>query len=224
MARSERAGTDPQSLILPDFGVDPFAVPDDGGDNLDVPLVAMDVGQTIADAVIAVDAAKDADMFGRSEDPLAGHRLLGQLKVAAAFAVIHGRTYIGIEDWHRAERLLGVSTAAMECVAAASVATAERESVSRGRLDGVRQAAADDVRTERQVRKVADRIREMLPADGDWMSFNPIKKVITSSSRVHIEPAVHQLIVKGLVVDRTHEYPNGRTAVQYSLTVKGRGV
>ncbi|WP_040510479.1 hypothetical protein [Gordonia soli] len=221
VVRTDRAETAPRALVLPDFGIDPFAVPDDGGDNLDVPLVPIGVGTTIAEAVIAVDAAKDADMFGRSDDPLAGHRLLCQLKVATAFAVIHGRTYVGVEDWQRAECLMTVSTAAMAYVAAASSATAERESVSRGQLDGVRQAAADEVRAERQVRKVADRIREMLPADGDWMTINAIRKVITSSSRVHIEPAIHRLTVKGDIRSRKHEYGTG-TTTQFSLTEKGR--
>lgn len=219
--RTDRAETAPRALVLPDFGIDPFAVPDDGGDNLDVPLVPIAVAESIANTVIAVDAAKDGDMFGRSDDPLAGHRLLCQLKAATAFAVIHGRNYVGPEDWQHAERLMAVSTAAMACVAAASSATAERESVNRGQLDGVRQAAADEVRAERQVRKVADRIHEMLLADGDWVTINAIKKVITSSSRIHIEPAIHRLTVKGDIRSRKHEYGTG-TTTQFSLTEKGR--
>ncbi|WP_191499515.1 hypothetical protein [Mycobacterium simulans] len=135
--RADAGRIDPLTVAVPDFGIDPFVVadaaldsdPDDYGPAVR-PLVPIGVASVIAQQIIDADAAKDADPFGRSADPLAGHRLLAQLKVAAALAILHNCTEVGPEDWQRAERLIEVSSAVARVVTAESASAAERFLVS----------------------------------------------------------------------------------------------
>lgn len=210
-ARRGVAGSvDPATLVLPDYGVDPFALAEGDDDTLESPLVPLEVAGSIERLIVETDAAKDGDVFGRTADPLAGHRLLTQLKLAAAFAAMHGRTEVGEEDWSRAGQLAAVSAAALECVVAASVTAAERESTTRGQLDGVRQAAADETRSDRKLHRVRDRIHRHLADTGGWVSSGTISRLVTRGDRGHIDAALRSLCVTGEVEHQEREWQPGK--------------
>lgn len=188
---------DPLTVVIPDFGLDPMraagADPDTAADTGGA-LVPMGVAESIAQQIIDADAAKDADPFGRCGDPLAGHRLLAQLKVAAALAVLHNRTYIGAEDWQRAERLTEVSDAVTRVVAAESDRAAGLDAQQRGRLDGQRLAAADDARDAAKVRTVIDRVRRYLSQQTEWVSHGAVNRSLTSKHRPHLADGLLALL------------------------------
>lgn len=138
---ADAKAVDPLTVEVPDFGIDPMRFDVDEDDDADASLydpaaqtlVPIGVGSSIAQQIIDADTAKDLDPFGRSVDPLAGHRLSARLKLAAALAVLHNTPNVGPQDWQRAECLMAVSAA-------------EHDAMRQGQLDGHCLAAADDTR------------------------------------------------------------------------------
>lgn len=227
VARARRTAgaetVEPLTIEMPEFGIDPMQFDqDDEADPYDPAsrtLVPLGVAQSIAQQIIDADAAKDLDPFGRSADPLAGHRLLAQLKLAAALSILHGGTCVGVEDWQRAERLIAVSVAVARVVTAESGAVAQRDAERRGQLDGHRLAAADDTRHTAAVRSLMDRITRFLgeqAEQADWVSQNAVRKSLSSKIRLNFADAMTALLADGTIEQRATER-NGQQVIHYRL-------
>ncbi|WP_422747904.1 hypothetical protein ACN27E_07540 [Mycobacterium sp. WMMD1722] len=206
VTRDPSAGVvEPLTVSVPDFGIDPMA---------DQPLVFLAVAPAIRQQIIEADAAKDLDPFGRSADALAGHRLLAQLKLAAALAVLHGRTDVGTEDWQRAGRLTAVSTAVSRAVAAASGAAAERDAVR----DGQRLAATDAARDAAALRSLVERVNRYLGAQTDWVPHSAVTRSVTGKLRRNLPDALAALVDSGAVERRKVKRDGKPEVVQYRAT------
>ncbi|ORB91455.1 hypothetical protein [Mycobacterium persicum] len=222
--RADAKAVDPLNVAVPDFGIDPmtFEVGDDDDADADFydptarPLVPVGVGSSIAQQIIDADAAKDADPFGRSADPLAGHRLLAQLKVAAALAVLHNRTYVDSEDWQRAERLIDVSSAVARVVSAESGSAAERDAVRQGQIDGHRLAAADDARHTAALHTVMNRVSRYLGEQADWVSQGAVTRSVTGKMRRDLSDALLALLANGTIERRKVERA-AQSVIEYRI-------
>ncbi|OBK13317.1 hypothetical protein [Mycobacterium asiaticum] len=225
--RADATPVDPLTVVVPDFGIDPMTF-DVGDDDADVyesaarPLVPIGVASSIAQQIIDADAAKDADPFGRSADPLAGHRLLAQLKVAAALAVLHNRTYVGPEDWQRAERLIEVSSAVARVVGAESGSAAERDAVRRGQIDGHRLAAADDARHAAALHTVMNRVTRYLGEQTTWVSQGAVTRSVTGKMRRDLPDALLALLGNGTIERRKVERA-AQNVIEYRIKAPDRG-
>lgn len=221
---ADAEAVEPLTVPVPTFGIDPMQVnqvseaEDDASafDPATRPLVPIGVAASIAQRIIDADAAKDLDPFGRSADPLAGHRLLAQLKLGAALAVLHNRTDVGPEDWQRAERLIEVSSAVVRVVTAESESAAERDAVRRGQIDGHRLAASDDTRTAVALRTVMERIVRYLAKQTDWVSHGAVHSSLTSKQRGHFADAVAALFEDRTIQQRKSER-RGQTVIEYRI-------
>lgn len=225
VARARRSAdadrVEPMTVPVPDFGIDPMNFHTEA-DDADVyspaalQPVPMSVASPIVQQIIDADAAKDADPFGRSDDPLAGHRLLAQLKVAAALAVLHNLTYVGPEDWQRAERLIAVSSAVAKVVAVESLSAAERDAVRQGQIDGQRLAAADDARHTAALNTVMGRVTRFLGEQTDWVSQGAVTRSITGKLRRDLPDALLALLDNGTIERRKVERA-AQSVIQYRM-------
>lgn len=227
IARTRRAAdaapVDPLTVPVPDFGTDPFALPDDDGEAFDPaarPLVPLDVAESIRQTIIDADAEKDLDPFGRCGDPLAGHRLLTQLNVAAALAILHNRTDVDAEHWEIAERLIEVSSKVADAVAVASGTAAEDDAMRQGHLDGTRQAAADDSRHETGVRALADQLDRFLTGRG-WTAHSDLRRSVSPSRRRFFDDTVTLLLDSKRIDMREHQNDKGQKGIQYMAMKSG---
>ena len=227
IARTRRAAdaapVDPLTVSVPDFGTDPFALPDDDGEAFDPaarPLVPLDVAESIRQTIIDADAEKDLDPFGRCGDPLAGHRLLTQLNVAAALAILHNRTDVDAEHWEIAERLIEVSSKVADAVAVASGTAAEDDAMRQGHLDGTRQAAADDSRHETGVRALADQLDRFLTGRG-WTAHSDLRRSVSPSRRRFFDDTVTLLLDSKRIDMREHQNDKGQKGIQYMAMKSG---
>lgn len=214
---------EPLEIELPDFGSDPFSVPGGPDDDLAFnpearELISLDVHQSITAEIIAADAAKDLDPFGRSGDPLAGHRLLTQEKVAAALAVLHGRTAIEPLYWQLAAAILDVSAATSRAVAAESGFAAQRDAERQGELDGHRRAAADTVRDAAAIAATKTRIVTILRKRGGWVASSEVRKAVSSRLRQHFEEAMSDLLREGIAEGLAGNNAAGQSVMHYRLT------
>ncbi|KXO88742.1 hypothetical protein AXK56_10515 [Tsukamurella pulmonis] len=213
---------EPMEIELPDFGSDPFSVPEGADDDLAFnpearELIPLDLHPSITAEIIAADAAKDLDPFGRSGDPLAGHRLLTQEKVAAALAVLHGRTAIEPMYWQLAAAILDVSAATSRAVAAESGIAAQRDAERQGELDGHRRAAADTVRDAAAIAATADRIESFLRKRGGWVASSEVRKAVSSRLRQHFEEAQLALQTSKRIELRRDTNATGQSVTYYRL-------
>ncbi|WP_280476049.1 hypothetical protein [Nocardia asiatica] len=223
---------DPLMLDIPQFGISVYAladVPDDDlGDVVDPAdppareLVVMDVAEPIRRLIWETNAEKDADPYGRTADPLAGHRLLTQEKTAASLALLHGETFVSVERWDQAGALVAVSEA---CVAdnAAMVAEAEEaQARKRGKTQGVAMAAADEGRSAAQeaakVQATAARALEILrKAKGDgWLSAAVIGQSMSDGQKGYLDTALASLVGRGQAeTTGPQEYRPGRWTTKF---------
>lgn len=214
--RNPDTGTiDPITVMVPTFGIDPYRI--DLDDPCGNPLVPIDIESSIVQQIIDADAAKDLDPFGRCGDPLAGHRLLAQLKIAAAIAILHNRMDIDAEHWGLAQLLMSVSSAVADVVAVESEFAAHRDAVRQGELDGHRLAAADNVRNADTLQTVMDRIVRYL--DGgqpEWVSHSAIYRSVTSKLRGYFGDAIIAL-TDGKQIESRKKMRGSQEVVEYRL-------
>lgn len=219
------AGVDPITVPIPDFGIDPFSAlteeeESDPYDPASRTLVPLDVAEVIQQEIIDADAAKDLDPFGRSDDPLAGHRLLTRENVAAALALLHNETTVTVERWQQAGRLIEVSTAVVRAISAESGTAAEADAKRLGVLDGHRRAAAESTKDAAQLRAVAAKIESYLVKHPGWNAASDVKKAVAYRHRDFYDDAQLALENTGRVVGRASEY-KGRTVVHLRIADQG---
>lgn len=147
--------------------------PPDAAALLDVPVKPSDLTELVlpAEAVAAVEGHHLARHRGENIDPLDGHKLQTRLKVAAGLMWLDGRANtIDAEDWKLSGRVMEVSDLTRRGVASALTSKANSENVSRGRAEGVRSDVAEQVKTERAIKRVADNIVRYVTAAGGEMA------------------------------------------------------
>ncbi|RFZ35143.1 hypothetical protein DAVIS_04693 [Mycobacterium marinum] len=130
-------------------------------------------------------------------DPLDGHRLLVQLKIAAALMALEGRKRdITEHDWRRAATVMEMSDHTRKNVAEELTRRKSEMNASRGRFEGERADIADQIKTSRAVERVADKIANYLEKQGDPMARSDVRKKFNSRDRIYFDEAEMYLIEK----------------------------
>jgi len=137
----------------------------------------------------------DAVVRARGEgDPLDAHKYLATAKLAAAFALLEMREDVSLEDWDLAKHLMNVSLVTREGLKRALAEQAESEARSRGRMEGMRQAAAELSAEAQRIERVSARlIKSLTEADG-WVSQSTLNRKLSSRDRSALEDALDHLI------------------------------
>ena len=128
-------------------------------------------------------------------DPLDGHLMLTRLKVAAALAVLDGRTAVNRDDWRLSSYVMQRSKQSRdECVAALkSVETAKAR--ERGQLDEERAQA----REHRKLDRVANWIVEKVEANPRGVTEGWLRRNMAGRDRDSFEAALGAAISSGRV-------------------------
>ncbi len=139
--------------------------------------------------VSAVKGARRARRL-RQGDPLDGHRLFCEEKVAAAFAILDGRNEVSEDDWRLAARLMAVSDATRAEVVAVLAAKASRENRARGKAQGEREVAAEGVKEKAATARVARSVLRILDRSDGWMLHGELRKGLSgTAAREHLPAA-----------------------------------
>lgn len=173
------SGTHSAALVDPDIDRNAnLAVPADPAefDVLTVPAIAereiRDVQRAIRRGLGGVD-------------PLDGHRLLVQLKVAAALMALEGRRHeITDSDWQRAAVVMAMSNITRKAVRDELASKSRELNLARGRAEGEREIIKSDVIAEdrQRVFRMSERIREALKAD-DGQTLSKLRKALAGKSQ-----------------------------------------
>jgi hypothetical protein len=154
---------------------------------LAIPDVARDQIKATRRAVARGDA---------TVDPLDGHKLLTRLKVAAALMVLEKRRdTITESDWDRAGIVIAVSDQTRSKVLAQLKDRASEENASKGHAAGVRDDIAEQTKSHRAVKRVADNIVRLLRDKFEgFCARGEVRKRLNSRDRVYFDDAETELI------------------------------
>lgn len=166
-----------------------------GTQNLAVPDVARD----------AMDRHRLATLRGEDVDPLDGHRMLTQLKVAAALTVLDGRSVVADEDWELAGLVMRVSARTRSHIE--RTLTEKAREVNRLRAE--QRAEADGIVADRAEERVYARARAAVIRrldKGGVVSRKTIRTSMRSELKRHLDSTLDDLISEGIVSERVGGY------------------
>lgn len=165
---------------------------------------------------LAVDAAHLARSRGEG-DPLDGHRLLCQEKVAAAFAILDGRCDVDERDWGLASELLAASDRTRSEVLTALSAARERVNTARGAAEAVRAVTVDSAKEAAAVRRCVGAVRRALAREEGWVSGAALRKPLTPTSRGVLAEALELMLQTGDIISEVINY-QGQNGTRYRLS------
>jgi hypothetical protein len=199
----------PLPLVLPRWPGDEthnFDIDDFWAGMLDTPAdrSALTVLKIPPEATEAVDTVAREKLRGNPDiDPLDGHKLLCQLKVAAALMRLCNRREITSKDWELAAGVMAVSDHIREQVRAELAAEATRRNLNAARVSGARKIVetrmAADAEAE-DIKRVANVIVEALAkADGWTLPGAKVSKAVAGRERHMVPKALEYLEIDGRI-------------------------
>lgn len=172
--------------------------------------IIVDVAATACDAI---DEANWRQSIGEG-DPLDGHRLLCQEKVAFAFGVLDGRVEISEEDWQLAGHLMALSDATRGGVLDVLAREVAKKNTARGHAEASRAVLVDNAREEAAIKRVAQHVLRLLDRHDGWVRHSELRREIRSTDRVRFDEALVSLVHGGQVEAEKINY-QGQDGLQY---------
>jgi hypothetical protein len=146
-------------------------------------------------------------------DPLDGHANLTRIKVAAALAILDGRTSVSLEDWELSAVVMARSDATRKGVQEVLAQERREKNLAQAEVLASQAVVVED-RLERKARQQAtSSIRNRLASasandpDGEgWLSSSEVRRALKSTVRKEYEEALAGLVKGGQVEVREGEY------------------
>jgi hypothetical protein len=146
--------------------------------------------------------------------PVDSHSMLTREKVAAALAILDGRTGVDNDDWALSGVIMTVSDRTRAMCAQALKVESQKANVGKALEEAERTVIVTEHVDEVAVRKLSARIEGKLAAGP--LIHNQLRSSLRPSERNHWEPAITALIRAGKVAQEKDEY-HGRRRVRYRL-------
>lgn len=159
----------------------------------------------------AIRSARRARLLGEG-DPVQGHRLLTQHKVAAALAVLHGET-VASERWlELAGQLVARSFAVQQMCRQALNEEMREKALARARESGHAQVVlTETVQVETaKVDKLKTRMHKKVRDSEDGVALSELRKTAVSRERTLADRALALLVAEGVVVVETVDAKGSR--------------
>ena len=133
-------------------------------------------------------------------DDISTHDMFGRMRVAAALALLDGRTEVTDEDWDLSDTVMRVST----YVRAKVMSGIAKEDEGRRMAD--QQSAVDSAlavesaREDGALDRAAKRLLHVITvAGGEWVAKGAARKRLSVPARAHMEDAVNRLVERKLI-------------------------
>jgi hypothetical protein len=149
-------------------------------------------------AVREIDVAALARARGQG-DPLDGHRLLCQEKVATGLGILDQRAEISEEDWKLAGQVLAHSDKTRTHVVDTLARRAAQKNRARAHSEAARAVVVADTLEDAAVKRVATSVVRILRRDDGWISHKDLRTRLASRDRAHFDVAIERLVAAGQV-------------------------
>lgn len=153
-------------------------------------------------------------------DPLDGHANLTRIKVAAALAILEGRTEVDEEDWELSGVVMARSAAVRQAVLDELAADRRDRNRATAEAEAYRAVVVTDRMEQETRRKAAETLRRRLAkqtGDDRWVSTGDLRKALAAKDRGVFEPIIEGLVADGTVERMAVEY-RGQEGFRYRLT------
>jgi hypothetical protein len=180
-------------VVLPVVESDPAAelVAEDGG------VVEMTVCGSYRREVLA--SRRERMRPGYAGDPLDAHLMLCRAKVAAAFALMDGRTDIGEEDWELSGIVARLSVRVRESVLGdLEKRTRKVREVQRAEAVGIA-VEAEKAKHADMVEQTARRVMRILESAGGQAVHSEVRRKVSGHRREYFAEAVDSLLASGAI-------------------------
>jgi hypothetical protein len=221
----------PPPLTLPRWPVDETHNLEDIDDfwaqRLDTPADRdkLTILTTPAEAAEAVDTVAREKLKGNPDvDPLDGHRLLCQLKVAAALMRLCNRVEVTSQDWELAGVVMAVSDRTREEVQAELAADTTRRNLNAARVSGDRKIVEKRMVATAEAEDIA-RVAEVIVAaliksDDRTLSGAKVNRATSGRDKHLIPRALEHLKIDGRIKVEDIEY-HGQPGIRVTLIDDG---
>jgi hypothetical protein len=167
-------------------------------------------------ARMEIDQARLRRLRGETSGDLDGHALLGQLKAAAALALLNERTDVNEEDLY----LAGIVRKVSDCTREKMITTLNWAKAggnrARGEAEAERAILVDNRQREHGTRLAGKSIMRKLDNTGDWIFRAKLRGSLASKDRGYFEDAITALIEAGHVEERaTQDQHAGHQGTMY---------
>ena len=151
----------------------------------------------------AVDALQLAKLRGDPDvDPLDGHKLLCQLKVAAGLMCLNKRTdKIADADWDLAGVVMKVSDGTRAGIRKMLTAKGVDANVQRALSEGQRAVVVEDMKRDKAIKRVANGCMKWLQKQDDGEAVNVLMKRFSGEDKQHVWPALEWLEKQRKVIE-----------------------
>jgi hypothetical protein len=188
----------PDPLWTPSRAIDPALVsPEDPDDPAQVVTRVMKVCDT---AKAEIDGARLDQLRGNTPEALDGHALLAQLKIAAALALLDGRTAeITDKDWRLAGVVRAVSDHTRQQVIDTLRRKARANETARAFEEGRRDVIKGQVVRDDEIQRACQAITRKLRREGAWVAGKIARDAIAKNLRHQFMEAVDKLVETGQI-------------------------
>jgi hypothetical protein len=181
-------------------------------------LLVMTEPEACVEAILSAREARGrASVEHGAQNTLDSHAVLTRTKVAAAFALMDGRTDINDEDWD----LSGVVMHVSDTQRALCLRVLERERQKGTVAKAIEQAETALVVEERvdraKVTKCAESVKRLLRQRGEPMSGSELRRKLKATHREYLDPALDALILAGEVEEEKVRY-KGQSGSKYKVS------
>ena len=190
-------------------GSDPFTL--GGEDTHDEPGIEIVMCETALREQHYLSMAKVRDEY--TGDDLSTHDMFGRMRVAAALALLDGRTEVTDEDWTLSATVMAVSNYVRGKVVAGIAREDQKKREVEQQVAVETAVAMEKATATSALDRATNRVRDLLAAaGGEWVGTNVIRRGLSRPARAHFEDATAHLITVGLV-----EKEEGNGGVRYRL-------
>lgn len=159
-------------------------------------------GVTLPVCPVAADEI-DASALARARgegDPLDGHKLFCQLKVAAAMAVLDGRAEVADLDWHLARHIMAISHHTRGQVLDDLQAVKVRAHADKAYGAALSAVAVDDALTDAAVKRVCKALPKHVPLAPDCIGRTKLRNRVAARDRQFFDEALSRLQSAGVLI------------------------
>ncbi len=152
-------------------------------------------------------------------DPLDGHANLTRIKVAAALAILEGRTGVDEEDWELSGTVMARSAAVRQEVLDELAADRRDRNRATAEAEAYRAVVVTDRVEQEARRRVTEAVRRTLAraADDGWVPQSGLRAAMSGASARGLLPSVLDgMVAEGTVERMEFEY-RGRQGLRYRL-------
>lgn len=133
-------------------------------------------------------------------DPLNGHMYLVRLKLAAALMALDCRyDAVTQSDWDRAGAVMAVSDATRKEIQESHRSEADRQNVSRGKMEGIRASVAEETKHDRDVARVTANFLKKLKANDNSMTLSALRNSFHPRDREIFDSVAEMMVESGRV-------------------------